>query len=46
MDDRNEPAAAVPAKSIASTTATPSAIAKSANEVRTGSRNNGRTIKR
>src|SRR5260370_30759 len=43
MDERNEPAPAVPAKSMASTTATPSAIANNVKETRTSSPNHGRT---
>src|SRR5947208_1236136 len=39
---RNEPAAAPPARSIASTTATPKAIAKIVSEERTGSRKSAR----
>src|ERR1700751_2072468 len=46
IDERNDPAAAVPARSMASTTATPSAMARTVSAVRTGSASSGRTIKR
>ena len=46
IDEWNDPAAAVPAKSIAKTTATPSAIASTVRVVRVGSLHSGRTIKR
>jgi hypothetical protein len=46
IDEWKEPVAAAPARSIASTTATPSAMAKIVSAVRTGSRNRGRTSKR
>ena len=46
MEDSNDPAAASPARSIAITTATPSAIESSVSSVRIRSRRNGRRIKR
>src|SRR5579872_5840587 len=46
IDERNDPAAALPASSIASTTATPRATAKMISDVRSGSRKNVRRISR
>src|ERR1700722_2807968 len=46
IDERNEPPAALPASSIASTTETPSATASTINKERAGSRSMGRTIRR
>src|SRR3954447_10079592 len=46
IEDRNEPAAALPARSIASTTAAPTATAAITSSDRAGSRNAGRMIRR
>src|SRR3954471_16261642 len=45
-DDRNDPAAAFPARSMASTTAVPTATAAATSNDRPGSRSAGRTIRR
>src|SRR5215469_4657364 len=46
IDERNDPAAALPARSIASTTAAPTATAAITSSDRAGSRRAGRTIRR
>src|SRR5580704_10606935 len=46
MDERNDPAAALPARSMASTTATPSATAAATSSDLARSRSAGRTISR
>src|ERR1035441_7942136 len=46
IEERNDPAAAFPARSIASTTLTPRARAATVRTVRIGSLNRGRNIKR
>jgi hypothetical protein len=46
IEERNDPVAASPARSIASTTATPNATASTVSPARTGSRKSGRAINR